>query len=58
MQPVSLSHALSPWMPSVLSLVLYAGAVLVAIGGLLFLTGWLGERKKNPEKKNIEYPSL
>ena len=51
MQPVSLSHALSPWMPSVLSLVLYAGAVLVAIGGLLFLTGWLGERKKNPEKE-------
>jgi NADH-quinone oxidoreductase subunit A len=51
MQPVSLSHALSPWTPGMLSLVLYAGAVLVLIGILLFLVAWLGEKKQNVEKQ-------
>jgi NADH-quinone oxidoreductase subunit A len=51
MQPVAMSHALSPWTPGVLSLVLYAGAVLVAIGALLFLIAWLGEKKPSAEKQ-------
>lgn len=41
---------LSPWEPGVLSLVLYATMVLVAIGILLFLTRWLGEKKPTAEK--------
>ena len=51
MQPVSLSHALSPWAPGMLSLVLYACAVLVLIGILLFLVAWLGEKKQGVEKQ-------
>jgi NADH-quinone oxidoreductase subunit A len=51
MQPISMSHAFSPWTPGVLSLVLYAGAVLVAIAVLLFLVAWLGEKKQRPEKQ-------
>ncbi len=42
---------LSPWEPDILSLFAYTLMVLVLIGVLLFLTGWLGERKKNPEKE-------
>jgi NADH-quinone oxidoreductase subunit A len=51
MQPISMSHAFSPWTPGVLSLVLYAGAVLVAIAVLLFLVARLGEKKQHPEKQ-------
>ena len=51
MQPISMSHAFSPWTPGVLSLVLYAGAVLVAIAVLLFLVARLGEKKQRPEKQ-------
>jgi NADH-quinone oxidoreductase subunit A len=51
MQPVSMSHAFSPWTPGVLSLVLYASAILVAIGVLLFLVAWLGEKKQCLEKQ-------
>jgi NADH-quinone oxidoreductase subunit A len=41
---------LSPWEPGVLSLLLYALLALALIGFLLFLAGWLGEKKKGPEK--------
>jgi len=51
MQPVSVSHAFSPWIPGALSLALYAGAVLVTIGVLLFLMAWLGEKKEHCEKQ-------
>jgi NADH-quinone oxidoreductase subunit A len=51
MQPVSMSHAYSPWTPGVLSLVVYAGMVVVAIGVLLFLVAWLGEKRQRPEKQ-------
>ena len=41
---------LSPWQPGILSLFVYTLMVFVAIGAMLFLTSWLGEKKKNPEK--------
>ena len=51
MEPVSMSQTLSPWNPGAMSLVVYGGAVLVAIGVLLFLVNWLGEKKERPEKQ-------
>jgi len=51
MQPVFISSEFSSWTPGVLGLVLYAAAVLVTIGVLLFLVAWLGEKKKRPEKQ-------
>lgn len=42
--------ALSPWEPGILSLFVYTLMVCVAIGAVLFLTSWLGEKKKTPEK--------
>lgn len=40
----------SPWEPGLLSLALYAGLVLGLLLLLLFLAGWLGEKKETPEK--------
>ena len=37
----------SPWEPGIFSLVLYAVMVFSLVGVLLFLCGWLGERKTN-----------
>jgi len=51
MEQVSMYDAFSPWAPGMLSLVLYSGAVLAAIGVLLFLTAWLGDKKQRPEKQ-------
>ena len=51
MEPVSIAESLSPWDPGLLSLVLYGGLVFAAIGVLLFLIFWLGEKKPRPEKK-------
>ena len=51
MEPVSIAEALSPWNPGLLSLILYGGLVTVAIGVLLFLIFWLGEKKPGPEKQ-------
>jgi NADH-quinone oxidoreductase subunit A len=42
--------ALSPWEPGFLSLALYTALVLGLLALLLFLAGWLGERKETPEK--------
>ena len=36
--------------PEILGLSVYGTLVLVAIGVLLFLTGWLGEKRRSPEK--------
>jgi NADH-quinone oxidoreductase subunit A len=44
------TSALSPWEPGILSLAAYTFLVFVLIGALLFLIGWLGEKKKNAEK--------
>jgi NADH-quinone oxidoreductase subunit A len=40
----------SPWSPDVSSLAVYALLVMILIGGLLFLSAWLGEKKPGPEK--------
>jgi NADH-quinone oxidoreductase subunit A len=39
------------WEPGILTLGLYAGMVLALTGVLLFLCGWLGEKKGTPEKR-------
>ena len=40
----------SPWEPGLLSLLVYAFLVIGLVSILLFLAGWLGEKKKGPEK--------
>lgn len=50
MQPVAIAETLSPWQPSVFSLVIYGAVVLALVGVLLFISAWLGEKKKNIEK--------
>lgn len=50
MKPLSSPGTLSPWEPGILSLVIYGFLVLTLIAILLFLSGWLGEKKKSPEK--------
>ena len=51
MQPVTGELALSPWNPGVFSLVVYGVLVLVLVAALLFISSWLGERKKSEEKE-------
>ena len=46
-----MTSALSPWEPGIFSLFAYALVVFAMTGVLLFLTAWLGEKKKNPEKE-------
>jgi NADH-quinone oxidoreductase subunit A len=51
MQPGSnIAAALSPWEPGIFSLAVYTFMVLSLIAVLLFLAGWLGEKKESPEK--------
>ena len=50
MQPTADLVKLSPWEPGIFSLVLFGVLVLVLIAVLLFISNWLGEKKKNPEK--------
>jgi len=40
----------SPWVPGIFSLALYMVMVVALVGVLLFLCGWLGEKKTTPEK--------
>jgi NADH-quinone oxidoreductase subunit A len=49
MQPVGLV-TLSPWTPGLLSAFLFVAIVAGLLALLLFLTGWLGERRPDPEK--------
>jgi len=49
-QPVAIAETLSPWQPSVFSLVVYGVVVLALIGILLFICAGLGEKKKSIEK--------
>ena len=51
MDPTASIHVtLSPWEPGILGLALYSSMVLAFIGVFLFLAGWLGGKKENPEK--------
>ncbi len=45
-----ISVPLSPWEPGIFSLAIYGLLVVILIAALLFLSGWLGEKKTNPEK--------
>ncbi len=40
----------SPWSPGLVSLAIYALMVFLLIGVILWLAGWLGEKRVNPEK--------
>jgi NADH-quinone oxidoreductase subunit A len=49
MHPVA-QVTLSPWVPGLLSFGLFAAVVFGLLALLLFLTGWLGENRPDPEK--------
>jgi len=51
MDPISLSGTFSPWRPGVFSLAVYTAAVLGITAVLLFLSAWLGDRRRHPEKQ-------
>ncbi|RJR42674.1 MAG: NADH-quinone oxidoreductase subunit A [Desulfobacteraceae bacterium] len=50
MKPVSEAELFSPWAPGLLSLVIYSVMVLGLVAVILFLAGWLGEKKVRLEK--------
>jgi len=50
MQPISPSDILTPFQPGVFCLTVYGTVVLILIGGMLFLSAWLGEKKSSAEK--------
>jgi NADH-quinone oxidoreductase subunit A len=51
MEPIPNMNILSPWHPGILALGVFTLMSLVLIIALLFLAGWLGEKKPNPEKR-------
>jgi len=48
---VPIHHELSPWTPGLVSLAVYALMVFMLIGVILFLAGWLGDKRPNPDKQ-------
>jgi NADH-quinone oxidoreductase subunit A len=50
MEPTPSIYSLSPWEPGILALGVFTLMSLVLIIAFLFLAGWLGEKKPNPEK--------
>lgn len=50
MKPMPGAEMLSPWEPGILSLVVYGSLVLILVAILLFLSSWLGQKKKGLEK--------
>ena len=52
MQPISSPGIFTPREPGLLSFGIYALLILILVAALLFLSGWLGEKKKEPEKLN------
>ena len=51
MEFIPRTGGLSPWEPGILSLFVYGLLVFGLVGCLLFLAGWLGEKKEGPEKR-------
>jgi NADH-quinone oxidoreductase subunit A len=45
------THSLTPWEPGLLSLFLYSFMVVILVAVLLFIAGWLGEKKDSAEKR-------
>jgi NADH-quinone oxidoreductase subunit A len=50
MESIPSINSLSPWEPGILALGVFTFMILVLVAALLFLSGWLGEKKPNPEK--------
>jgi NADH-quinone oxidoreductase subunit A len=50
MEWIPTNSTLSPWEPGLFSLAVYTILVFGLIAALLFISGWLGEKKPNPEK--------
>ena len=50
MEPTPQINTLSPWEPGILALGVFTLTVLLLVIALLFISGWLGEKKPNPEK--------
>ena len=52
MEPLPNAGLFTPWEPGFLSWIIYALLVFILVAVLLFLSSWLGEKKKEPEKLN------
>ena len=50
MNPSATVAAFQPWTPGVFSLAIYTAIVLIVIALLMFVSSYIGEKKKNPEK--------
>ena len=50
MEFIPAAGGISPWEPGILSLFIYGILVLGLVTVLLFLCGWVGEKRKGPEK--------
>jgi NADH-quinone oxidoreductase subunit A len=50
MEPLPVPGLLTPWEPGFLSLIIYGVLVFILVAVLLFLSSWLGEKKKEPDK--------
>ena len=50
MEPMPNIMNLSPWEPGILALAIFGFMTLALVIALLLLSGWLGEKKPNPEK--------
>jgi NADH-quinone oxidoreductase subunit A len=50
MTPTATSGNLSPWAPGILSLGIYGLLILILLAIFLFISSWLGEKKKSFEK--------
>ncbi len=51
MTPISNAGLFAPGSPGIFSLVIFTLIVLGLIGALLFVSAWLGERRRTPEKQ-------
>ena len=50
MEPMPNINVLSPWEPGILALGVFSLMAAFLVIALLFIAGWLGEKKPNPEK--------
>ena len=50
MEPIPNLDVLSPWEPGILALGVFSLMAAFLVIALLFIAGWLGEKKPNPEK--------